>query len=368
MGRTVFLGNVPISAKKKDLERLLSEFGPVDSVRLRNVPVDPTKAAPKKALVKSGQLNTESRSSMSAFAVMASVDRAAAALKLNMREWQGKHLVVDRARAQTREGQESTGAIYDTKRTVFVGNLPFDVEEEDVIQAFLARGVAKAEPELEGAVRAVRCVRDGRSGLGKGIAYVMLRDTEAAKAAVRVGPTLKVGKRRLRVSRALAKPGPSTAGPVGKKVGAKHRVRVEYRGRDPAKAAPAPRDGRDRSFDEALQERRTGGEALGSRDGGGAGDRPRRDKGEGAAWQGTRTKGGARKGGERRDRAGAARAPGARGATGARAGGAPQKKHKGAGRRDAPGNRGSHTGAGGKRPSVAAKKERAKKARAAGAR
>lgn len=75
--------------------------------------------------------------------------------------------------------------------------------------------MTKKEPELKGAVQGVRCVRDGRSGLGKGIAYLLLRDTEAAKAAVRVGKELEMVGRKLRVTRALAKP-PGKEGAAGK--------------------------------------------------------------------------------------------------------------------------------------------------------
>ena len=46
---------------------------------------------------------------------------------------------MDLARAKTSDGH-GTGALYDTTRTVFVGNLPFDVEEEDVIQALQSKG------------------------------------------------------------------------------------------------------------------------------------------------------------------------------------------------------------------------------------
>ena len=54
--------------------------------------MDPTQSAPKKALVASGQLNAEKRSSMSAYVVFASQEEARAATKLNMTEWMGKHL------------------------------------------------------------------------------------------------------------------------------------------------------------------------------------------------------------------------------------------------------------------------------------
>lgn len=85
-------------------------------------------------------------------------------------------------------------ALYDNKRTVFVGNLPFDVkvsffycsnwqfsffghiliffislQDEEVYQLF------SGMKELESSIEAVRVIRDPNTLLGKGIAYVLFK-------------------------------------------------------------------------------------------------------------------------------------------------------------------------------------------------
>lgn len=87
--------------------------------------------------------------------------------------------------------------LYDNKRTVFLGNLPFDVkvrffilkiaacflssvlcsnvmhlyfpQDEEIYQLF------SAIKNLETSVEAVRVIRDPGSSLGKGIAYVLFK-------------------------------------------------------------------------------------------------------------------------------------------------------------------------------------------------
>ena len=95
--RTVFVGNVPLATQAKELKALFREkCGAVASVRFRGVPTDPSKSAPKAALVKSGQLNTGMRSSMTAYVVFKEVESVAKAVAMNMTEFQGKHLRVVR--------------------------------------------------------------------------------------------------------------------------------------------------------------------------------------------------------------------------------------------------------------------------------
>jgi hypothetical protein len=53
----------------------------------------------------------------------------------------------------------------DTRHSIFVGNLPFDVEDEDLWSAFGPCGT----------VQRVRVVRDAKSNMGKGFAYVQAR-------------------------------------------------------------------------------------------------------------------------------------------------------------------------------------------------
>ena len=66
-----------------------------------------------------------------------------------------KHLRVDLA--------NRADSVLDYKRTVFIGSLPFDVEEESLWEFF---------SDLEKEIECVRVVRDKATNVGKGIAYV----------------------------------------------------------------------------------------------------------------------------------------------------------------------------------------------------
>ena len=81
---------------------------------------------------------------------------------------------------------------------MFLGNLPYAVDEEEVIRLFHRN---KEYPELSGAVEAVRVVRDRKTNLGKGIAFVLFRKTGEARTALLLDGT-KMGDREIRVTRA----------------------------------------------------------------------------------------------------------------------------------------------------------------------
>jgi len=55
--------------------------------------------------------------------------------------------------------------VKDHKRSVFVGNLPFDVQDEDVWNTF----------ERCGEIEFVRIVRDKKTNVGKGFGYVQFK-------------------------------------------------------------------------------------------------------------------------------------------------------------------------------------------------
>lgn len=72
-----------------------------------------------------------------------------------------------------------------------------DVQEEDLINVFHS---GDEHPALEGAVEAVRVVRDPHCRVGKGIAYVLFRTKLAATAALRLHGK-DCGGREMRVVR-----------------------------------------------------------------------------------------------------------------------------------------------------------------------
>ncbi|KAJ1292647.1 hypothetical protein BS78_01G005900 [Paspalum vaginatum] len=92
---------------------------------------------------------------------------ARAALAHNMALFDGNHIRVD-----ILPGGD------DSKRTLFVENLPFDVKDEELYQLF--RGSNKTE----GSVEAIHVIRDPNSTLGKGVAYVLFKTMQAARCIV----------------------------------------------------------------------------------------------------------------------------------------------------------------------------------------
>lgn len=81
----------------------------------------------------------------------------------------------------------------DFTTTIFVGNLPFVVSEEELRAAFSSSG------DIEN----VRLVRDPKTHLGKGIGYIMYTTKDAMNKALKEKKDLKFKGRELRVARAV---------------------------------------------------------------------------------------------------------------------------------------------------------------------
>lgn len=108
----------------------------MESVRLRNVPVDTESKMPKALQIKAGKV-AGARATASAYVRFAAAESVAAALGSNMALFEGAHIRVDRAAAPSRHA----GAVqYEPKRSVFLGNLAFDTQ----VRACCARGVVPA--------------------------------------------------------------------------------------------------------------------------------------------------------------------------------------------------------------------------------
>ncbi|KAL6176024.1 hypothetical protein ACLB2K_052660 [Fragaria x ananassa] len=191
--RTVFVGNFPVNVKKKVLIREFSKFGEVESVRIRSVPIEDTKA-PRKVAVLTKKLHKKA-DSVNAYIVFKSEESAQASLSHNMAVVEDHHVRVDRACPPRKKLKGENASAYDHTRTVFVGNLPFEVKDEEVYQLFCGTN------NQESGVEAIRIIKDSNVGLGKGIAYVLFKTKEAANAVVRKR-NLKLRNRELRLSHA----------------------------------------------------------------------------------------------------------------------------------------------------------------------
>ncbi|KAL2306266.1 hypothetical protein Nmel_004182 [Mimus melanotis] len=91
----------------------------------------------------------------------------------------GFHIRVDTA---------SKTSSHDNKRSVFLGNLSYDIRDDAVREHF---GVC-------GDIVAVRVVRDRRTGLGKGFGYVLFENTDAVHLALKLNNSVLMG-RKIRV-------------------------------------------------------------------------------------------------------------------------------------------------------------------------
>ncbi|GKV52908.1 hypothetical protein SLEP1_g59461 [Rubroshorea leprosula] len=198
--RTVFVGNLHLKVKKKMLMKEFSKFGEVESVRIRSVPLSDTKK-PRKGAIIQKKIN-EKADSVNAYIVFKTEQSAEASLAHNMTVVAGNHIRVDRACPPRKKLKRENAVLYDNKRTVFVGNLPFDVKDEEIYQLFCNIN------NLESSVEAVRVIRDPQYGMSKGIAYVLFKTREAANMVVKKR-TLKLRDRELRLYHARTDSTPS---------------------------------------------------------------------------------------------------------------------------------------------------------------
>lgn len=193
--RTVFLGNVSSTAitsksAEKTLRNHLSSFfdkldAPakdqpaykIESLRFRSTAF--ASAIPKKAAFAKKELMEATTKSTNAYAVYSSQQLAReAARRLNGTIVLDRHLRVD---------EVAHPAKVDHKRCIFVGNLGFVDDESNIDKANEEEGIGKRNgkktpSDIEeglwrtfgtcGTVESVRVVRDSKTRVGKGIAYV----------------------------------------------------------------------------------------------------------------------------------------------------------------------------------------------------
>ncbi|XP_036613631.1 RNA-binding protein 34 isoform X2 [Trichosurus vulpecula] len=157
--RTVFVGNLPVTCKKK-------------------IPAKSTLS--KKIAAIKREVHPEQKS-INGYVVFKEESAAEKALKRNG--------------AQIAEGFPiRVELISDTplrgKRSVFVGNLPYKIEEAAIQEHFSDCG----------SVLAVKIVRNKVTGVGKGCGYVLFENTDAVQLALRLNNSELMG-RKLRVKR-----------------------------------------------------------------------------------------------------------------------------------------------------------------------
>ncbi|NXL08514.1 RBM34 protein, partial [Mesembrinibis cayennensis] len=178
--RTVFVGNLPVNCTVQALKSLFKEYGQIKSIRFRSlVPAEDTLSKKLAAIKHKVHPNAKF---VNAYVVFKEECDAIKALNENGTEIaSGFHIRVDIA---------SKTSSHDNKRSVFLGNLSYDISDDAVRDHF----------SVCGDVVAVRIVRDRKTGLGKGFGYVLFEDTDAVHLALKLNDSLLMG-RKIRVKR-----------------------------------------------------------------------------------------------------------------------------------------------------------------------
>ncbi|CCG83297.1 Nucleolar protein [Taphrina deformans PYCC 5710] len=192
---TVFVGNLPTSVISshtdyKALKALFSEYGKVRSIRFRSIAF--SELLPRKVAFVQGKFHPE-RDTLNAYVVFADATHARSSIALN------GHLFLNRK--HIRVDSVAHPAVHVNKRCVFVGSLPFDAEEELLWTHFAACG----------AIESVRVIRDKKTNVGKGFAYVQFKDASSVQNALLLNDKKMLlgegkGARKLRVTKSSAMP------------------------------------------------------------------------------------------------------------------------------------------------------------------
>ncbi|XP_029632529.1 RNA-binding protein 34 [Salmo trutta] len=182
--RTVFVGNLPPSCTKKTLQLVFKDQGAIESVRFRSVVREDPSMSRKVAAIQ--RKVHPKKQSINAYVVFEAEEGAEKALERNGMEIEKDfHIRVDRV---------SKSASHDHKRSIFIGNLPFDINELPLRQHF----------EECGKVEGVRLVRDKNSGMGKGFGYILFQSIDAVQLALKLDGS-KLLERTVRVKRSVEK-------------------------------------------------------------------------------------------------------------------------------------------------------------------
>ena len=214
LDRTIFVGNLAETTTKKHLKKRFRPYGDIESIRFRSQILKKDSRVPRRVAAAAGTVDEE-RGSHHAYVVFQDAASVSKALQENMKVLDDRHIRVDRAAVNNmrvkllgakkgaRAAAELVGSShqvqYDVTKTAFVGNLPLQIEDEELIRFFIA-GLGAGSESL---IQAARVVRDPKTSVGKGIAFVLFKSRGARKQALGLNGKTLLG-RKLRISEAQA--------------------------------------------------------------------------------------------------------------------------------------------------------------------
>ncbi|CAD6199489.1 unnamed protein product [Caenorhabditis auriculariae] len=182
--KTIFVGNMPLTMNEKAVRRIFSEYGKVDSVRMRSL-IPSNGKLTKRLAHFTGKLS-DKQTSLTFYVKFDNEESVVKALAYNGTKIDTHTIRVDRC------GEKKS---YDKNTAVFVGNLPFDISDDTLFQLF--------EKEI-GPVDSVRIVRDAQTGNSKGFSFVNFKSEATVLLALGM-ETIKLGKRDLRITKLMKK-------------------------------------------------------------------------------------------------------------------------------------------------------------------
>lgn len=190
--RTLFVGNINQKATSKDLMKLFSSHGSVESIRIRGVvPVNPK--IPKRVAFLTRRLN-EFVDAFTAYVVFKDapdIEESVTKIKqkLHLTVFMDKHIrVMPADSSQSRMGN---------RFSAFVGNIPYNCTEEEFIQAFV--DVVK---ELGTDLHNVQLNRDRDTGICRGSGFVTFTHDTAIQALMNMSGSISIRKNQLRFTKA----------------------------------------------------------------------------------------------------------------------------------------------------------------------
>ena len=155
--RTIFVGNVSLKTDKRKLMRFFKKFGSIEKLWARSLPLDLSSKINQKgkAILKK---YSEAKSTKNCYIMYKDKESAVRATVASGETLDGVTLRVSLAAKKTE----------DFKTTIFVGNLPFVCEDEEVRTFFSAFGK----------VDYVRIIRDSMTQTTKGFGYVKFAEKQ----------------------------------------------------------------------------------------------------------------------------------------------------------------------------------------------
>lgn len=182
--RTLFVGNLPLSATSRHLFLKFREFGKIESSRFRSVPVkDKYKKANKRfgVMKKDFVGDDNAKLSQNAYIVFDTKEAVKAAIDSDFHGtdlFQSGHLV--RLDYCVKDGSANVvGAVkkFDRKKSIYIPHVPLSVTDID-----LKAAIEKLDPSF--VVKSVRIVKDNKSVAG--FAFVAFSDRAHATAAIKL--------------------------------------------------------------------------------------------------------------------------------------------------------------------------------------